>query len=54
MYLPYVGLAYADYFAGDHAAAADAAGRAARSNPGFSVPRYLQAASLQRGGAAQF
>jgi TolB-like protein/tetratricopeptide (TPR) repeat protein len=48
IYLPCVGLAYAYYFSGGYAAAAEAAGRAVSANPSFSVPRYLHAASLHR------
>jgi len=48
IYLPYVGLAYAQYFAGNFVAAASAAGRASAANPRFSVPRYLHAAALHR------
>ena len=48
IYLPCVGLAYAHFFAGSFAEAADAAGRAAAANPRFSVPRYLHAAALLR------
>ena len=48
IYLPYVGLAYAQYFAGNFVEAASAAGRASAANPRFSVPRYLHAAALHR------
>jgi serine/threonine protein kinase len=48
IYLPYVGLALARFFAGDFAEAASAASRAAAANPRFSVPRYLHAAALTR------
>jgi TolB-like protein len=48
IYLPYVGLAYAGFFDGDFAKAAAAAAQAAASNPDFSVPRYLHAASAFR------
>ena len=48
IYLPYVGLAYAQYFAGNFVEAASAAARASAANPRFSVPRYLHAAALQR------
>jgi tetratricopeptide (TPR) repeat protein len=48
IYLPYVGLAYAHFFAGDWAEAANAARRASRVNPGFSVPLYLLTAALIR------
>ncbi len=46
IYLPYVGLAYAHFFAGNFIEAASAASRASAANPRFSVPRYLQAAAL--------
>lgn len=46
IYLPYVGLAYANFFAGNFIAAASAARRAMASNPGFSVPCYLLIGSL--------
>ena len=46
IYLPYVGLAYAHFFAGDWAASASAARKASQANPGFSVPCYLLTASL--------
>ena len=48
IYLPYVGLAYAHFFAGDWAAAANAARKASQSNPRFSVPCYLLTAALIR------
>lgn len=48
IFLPYVGLAYAHYFAGDYANAASAASRAAFANALFSVPCYLNAAALHR------
>ncbi len=48
IYLPYVGLAYAQFFAGSYAEAASAARRASQANPRFSVPCYLQAAALVR------
>jgi TolB-like protein len=48
IYLPYVGLAYAHFFAGEFAEAAAAATQAAASNPNFSVPRYLYAAAAFR------
>ena len=48
IYLPYVGLAYAHFFAGNFAEAASAAGRASAANPRFSVPRYLHTAALVR------
>jgi TolB-like protein len=47
-YLPYVGLAYAHFFAGEFAEAAAAAAQASMSNPDFSVPRYLHAAAAFR------
>jgi tetratricopeptide (TPR) repeat protein len=46
LYLPCVGLAYAHFAAGRFAEAAAAAGRAAQSNPRFSVPQMLLAAAL--------
>jgi adenylate cyclase len=48
IYLPYVGLAYAHFFAGDWAEAANAATKASQANPRFSVPRYLLTAALIR------
>jgi len=48
IYLPYVGLAYAHFFAGNFVDAASAAGRASAANPRFSVPRYLHTAALVR------
>lgn len=48
IYLPYVGLALAQFFTGNFVEAATAAGRAAAANPRFSVPRYLHAAALVR------
>ena len=48
IYLPYVGLAYANFFAGNFVEAAYAARRASAANPRFSVPCYLQTAALVR------
>src|SRR6266446_6198521 len=48
IYLPYVGLAYAHFFAGNFVEAASAASRASSANPRFSVPCYLNAAALLR------
>jgi TolB-like protein/tetratricopeptide (TPR) repeat protein len=48
IYLPYVGLAYAHFFAGNFVAAASAASRASAANARFSVPRYLHVAALVR------
>jgi adenylate cyclase len=48
IYLPYVGLAYAHFFAGNFVAAASAARRASAANPRFSVPCYLHTAALVR------
>jgi tetratricopeptide (TPR) repeat protein len=48
IYLPYVGLAYAQFFAGSWEEAASAAGKASQSNPQFSVPCYLLTAALVR------
>ncbi len=53
IYLPYVGLALAHFFAGSFVDAASAAARAAAANPRFSVPRYLHAAALVRLGQIQ-
>ena len=52
IYLPYVGLAYANFFAGNFTQAARAARRATAANPRFSVPCYLLIASLVRLGRA--
>ena len=48
IYLPYVGLAIAQFYAGNFVEAASAASRASAANPRFSVPRYLRAAALVR------
>jgi TolB-like protein len=48
IYLPYVGLAYAHFFAGNWEQAANAARRASRANPRFSVPCYLLTAAQIR------
>ena len=48
VYLPYVGLAYAHFFAGNFVEAAAAGRRGLAANPKFSVPCYLQVASLAR------
>ena len=48
IYLPNVGLAYAQLFSGNFEEAANAANRAAAANPKFSVPRYLHVAALIR------
>jgi tetratricopeptide (TPR) repeat protein len=53
IYLPYVGLALANFFAGNFVEAASAAARAAAANPRFSVPRYLHTAALVRLGQLQ-
>ena len=50
IYLPYVGLAYAHFFAGNFAKAASAASRASTANPRFSVACYLHTAALLRVG----
>jgi len=44
--LPYVGLAYAHFFAGRFDEAALSASRAAQANPEFSIPWVLRTASL--------
>lgn len=46
LYLPYVGLALAHFFAGNFVESASAASRATATNPRFSVPRCLRAAAL--------
>jgi adenylate cyclase len=46
VYMPYVGLAYAHFFAGNFVDAASAASRASTANPRFSVPCYLNTAAL--------
>ena len=48
IYLPYVGLAIAQFYAGNYVEAASAASRASAANPRFSVPRYLRTAALAR------
>jgi adenylate cyclase len=48
IYLPNVGLAYAQFFAGNFVEAASAASRASAANPRFSVSRYLHTAALIR------
>jgi adenylate cyclase len=53
LYLPYIGLAYAHFAAARFAEAADAAGRAAQSNPKFTMPYVLQAAALANLGNRQ-
>jgi TolB-like protein len=53
IYLPYVGLAYAHFFAGNFDEAASAASRASVANAQFSVPRYLHAAALIRLGRSR-
>ncbi len=46
IYLPYVGLAYADFFARRFELAVTTANRALQANPRFSVPCYLRTAAL--------
>ena len=48
IYLPNVGLAFAQLFSGNFDEAASAASRASSANPKFSVPRYLHVAALVR------
>jgi len=48
IYLPYVGLAYAHFFAEDWAESATAASSASHANPRFSVPWYVLTAALVR------
>jgi TolB-like protein len=52
IYLPYVGLAYANFCAGHFLEAASAAKHATAANPRFSVPYFLLIASLVRLGRA--
>ena len=53
IYLPYVGLSYAEFFSGNFLAAASAASRASAANPRFSVPRYQHTAALIRLGKVE-
>jgi TolB-like protein len=46
LYMPYIGLAYAHFAAGRFEETVAAASLAIQSNPGFSVPQILHAASL--------
>ena len=46
LFMPYVGLAYAHFFAGHFDEAALSASRAAQANPEFSIPWVLRTASL--------
>jgi tetratricopeptide (TPR) repeat protein len=48
IWMPYVGLAYTHFFSGRFEDALGAAVRALRGNPRFSVPAFLQTASLAR------
>ena len=48
IYLPNVGLSFAQLFTGNFEEAASAANRASSANPKFSVPRYLHVAALIR------
>ena len=48
IYLPYVGLAYGHFFAGDWMEAGTAASKASQANPQFSVPCFLLTAALSR------
>jgi adenylate cyclase len=48
LYLPYLGLAYAHYFAGDFEQAAFAASRSAQANPQFSPPLIIRVAALAK------
>lgn len=48
LYLPNIGLAYANFAAGRFEEAAAAASRAGQSNPKFTVPHVLRAASLAK------
>lgn len=46
VYVPYLGLTFANLFTGNFVEAASAASRAAAANPRFSVPRYLHTVAL--------
>jgi adenylate cyclase len=46
LFMPYIGLAYAHFFAGRFDEAALSASRAAQANPQFSIPWVLRTASL--------
>lgn len=48
IYLPYVGLAYAHFFAGEWTEAANAANRASQANPQLSVPCFILTGALIR------
>ena len=48
IYLPYCGLAYGHFVAGDWNEAATAANKASQANPRFSVPCFLLTAALTR------
>jgi adenylate cyclase len=48
LHLPYNGLAYAHYFAGDFEQAAVAASRSAQANPQFSPPWIIRVAALAK------
>ena len=48
IYLPNVGLSFAQFFSGNFEEAASAASRASAANPKFSVSRYLHVAALIR------
>lgn len=50
LYLPYIGLAYAHFAAGRFGEAAEAANRAAQSNPRFTMRYVLHAAALAKAG----
>jgi len=46
IFRPYIGLAWAHFFAGRYEEAAIAAGRAVQANPGFSIARMCRTAAL--------
>ena len=46
--MPYLGLAYAHYFAGDFEQTAFAASRSAQANPQFSPPWIIRVAALAK------
>jgi TolB-like protein len=50
IYLPNVGLSFAQFFLENFEEAVSAASRASAANPKFSVPRYLHVAALVRSG----
>ncbi len=53
LFMPYVGLAYAHFFAGRFDEAALSASRCAQANPPFSIPWVLRTASLAKLGRGE-